>query len=110
MTHYVCMVQEGQTAAASVEPLTRGLERVAEEMFGDDPAELEIRWVTIPAGYGFTAGKPSTSSLVVRSVPPGLDQDRRVAFMKSVCDLWQDVTGCSLNEIVVTAYDGPLPI
>ena len=75
-----------------------------------DPADLEIRWVTIPAGYGFTAGQPSTTSLVIRSVPPGWPQEQRVAFMKSVCDLWQEVTGCTLNEIVVSAYDGPLPV
>ena len=104
------MIQEGQTAAASVAPLTRGLERISRDAFGEDPGDLEIRWVTVPAGYGFTAGRPSTTSLVIRSVPPGWPSENRVAFMKNVCELWQEVTGCSLDEIVVTAYDGPLPI
>ena len=52
----------------------------------------------------------STTSIVVRSVPVGLELDRREAFMHEVCDLWQNVTGCSVHEIVVTAWDGPLPL
>ena len=53
---------------------------------------------------------PSTSSLVIRSVPPGLPLAEREAFMRRVCALFEDVTGCSTDEVVVTAFDGPLPL
>ena len=64
----------------------------------------------VDEGFGFTAGMPSTTTLVVRSVPEGFPDDQRTQLMTRVCDLWQDVTGCTTNEIVVTVIDGPLPI
>ena len=30
--------------------------------------------------------------------------------MREVCALWEREAGCSTDEIVVTAWDGPLPI
>ena len=92
------------------EELAKGLERIGREVFGDREPGPEIRWVTVRDGYGFTAGDPSSSSVVVRSVPVGFPDDEREAFLKRVCDLWTEVTGCSDDEIVVTAFDGPLPL
>ena len=54
--------------------------------------------------------EPSTASIVVRSVPEGFDNDRREAYLRTVVDFWAETTGCSINEIVATAYDGPLSI
>lgn len=110
MPHYACMVQEGQAAARARDRLAEGLTRLAAETFGDTPDDVEIRWITIKKGFGFTAGKPSTSSLIARSVPPGFDDARRAAFMADVSGLWQDVTGCAADEVVVTTLDGPLPL
>jgi hypothetical protein len=104
------MVQAGQSAERCRDRLAEGLRELARDAFGDAPEQVEIQWISIPEGFGFTAGEPSTSSLVVRSVPVGYPEPRREAFMASVCRLWQDVTGCSADEIVVTALDGPLPL
>ena len=110
MPHYACMVQEGHAAERERHRLSEGLKQLAQKTFGDTPAQVEIRWITIRKGFGFTAGKPSTSSLIVRSVPTDFDDERRAAFMTKVCDLWQDVTGCAADEVVVTTLDGPLPL
>lgn len=110
MADYVCMIQEGQTPESRKDALADGLRSIGVEHFGDVPEKIEIRWVPLAKGYAFTAGKPSTSSIVIRSVPVGFSNDKREAFLRAVCDLWGDVTGCSIDEIVVTAWDGPLPI
>jgi hypothetical protein len=110
MRLYVCMIQQGQTADRKRSELAEGLRRIGQESFGDDPSETEISWNVVKKGFAWTAGEPSTSSIVVRSVPVGLPLERREAFMREVCDLWQNVTGCSIQEIVVTAWDGPLPL
>jgi hypothetical protein len=110
MRLYVCMIQQGQTADRKRSELADGLRRIGQESFGDDPSETEISWNVVKKGFAWTAGEPSTSSIVVRSVPVGLPLERREAFMREVCDLWQNVTGCSIQEIVVTAWDGPLPL
>ena len=110
MPDYVCMIQEGQGAERRQDELAAGLRRIGAEVFGDPEAGAEIAWIPIREGYGFTAGRPSTSSLVIRSVPVGFPDAEREAFLTRVCDLWTEVTGCTRDEIVATAYDGPLPL
>jgi hypothetical protein len=107
---YACIIQEGQSADQRREALATGLRRIGQEAFGDDPSATEINWIAIKKGFAWTAGEPSTASIIVRSVPVGLPLAEREAFMRKVCDLWAEVTGCSIKEIVVTAWDGPLPL
>jgi hypothetical protein len=110
VAQYACIIQEGQAPDQNVEALEAGLRRIAQEFFGETPEEVEIQWNRLGKGWAWTAGNPSTSSLVVRSVPVGYDDSAREEFLRSVCDLWVEITGCSINEIVATAFDGPLPL
>ncbi len=110
MDQYACIIQEGQTADQRIDALETGLRRLAGEFFGDEPADVGIRWTRQAPGWAWTAGLPSTSSIVVRSVPVGYDDTERERFLRAVCDLWVETTGCSIDEIVATAYDGPLPL
>lgn len=110
MSSYVCLIQEGQAAEREQNALAAGLRQIGQEAFGDDPSASEIFWTLVKRGFGWTAGEPSTSSVVIRSVPVGLPLDQRESFMRRVCALWEEVTGCSTNEIVVSAWDGPLPL
>jgi len=108
MADYACIVQAGQISDATRAELVLGLERIAAEML--DAPSSSIGWVFIARGFGFSAGEPSTTSLVVRSVPIGFPDDRRQRLLTRISDFWQQATGCTANEVVVTALDGPLPI
>jgi hypothetical protein len=110
VTRYACIIQEGQAPHRKQEALAEGLRRIGRESFGDVPDATDISWIVMKPGFAWTAGEPSTSSLVIRSVPVGLPTDQREAFMHKVCDLWQTLAGCSIQEIIVTAWDGPLPL
>ena len=110
MPDYACIIQEGQAPSRKQAELAEGLQRIGRELLGDSGAGAEISWITVPEGFGFSAGVPSTSTLVVRSVPVGFPDDEREAFLTKVCDLWTGVVGCTKDEIVVTAFDGPLPL
>jgi hypothetical protein len=104
------MIQEGQVADREREALAAGLRQIGAECFGDDPDATEVEWRPVRPGFAFTAGEPSTSSLVIRSVPAGLAFEARQVFLRRVCDLFERVTGCHTDEVVVTAWDGPLPL
>ena len=110
MADYACIVQAGQIAEAEREELAAGLERIARELLGASSSSSDINWIFIEQGFGFSAGEPSKASLVVRSVPVGFPDDCREALLTKISDLWQKVTGCTANDVVVTAMDGPLPI
>ena len=97
-----CMVQEGQAPDAAADALRVRLDAFSRRAFG---APMEIRWLRITPGNGFTAGAPSTSSIVSIEANAALDQTQREALMKDVCDLWMDETDCSLDEIVAVLTD-----
>ena len=110
MSQYACIIQEGQAADREIAALEAGLRQLGREFFEDDPTEVEIRWTRQAPGWAWTAGEPSQSSIVVRSVPVGYDDAKRESFLRAVCDLWVGTTGCSIDEIVATAFDGPLSL
>ena len=102
MTLCGCMVQEGNIAESQVQLLENGLGEISRQFFR---TAAEVTWTTVAAGNGWTAGVPSSTSLVVMYVPQGLDQKRRTTVLKAICDLWTDTTGCSISEIVATDRD-----
>ena len=110
MHQYSCIIQEGQVADQKTDALEAGLRQLGQEFFGDEPADVQINWVRQAQGWAWTAGEPSTASIVVRSVPVGFDNDKREAYLHAVCNLWVETTGCSINEVVATAFDGPLSL
>lgn len=110
MPDYVCMIQNGQPPHQKQPELERGLRRIAQDFFGDYPDAVTFRWTVIDDGFAFTAGAPSKSSIVIRSVPVGFSDNERESYLRSVCDLWVEVAGCTKAEIVATAWDGPLPL
>lgn len=102
MMNCTCLVQAGQNPdrkQGALEPL---LDQFCERAFGE---VATVRWVAIAEGSGFTAGEPSTSSVVAMTAPEPLDQARRVSLLEDFCALWMDETGCSLDEIVVAIGD-----
>jgi hypothetical protein len=110
MADYVCVIQAGQAADRSRDTLADGLRRIGRDAFGDDPEAIDISWRPVERGFAWTAGEPSIASLIIRSVPVGFPDDRRERFLSAVTELWTSATGCASNDVVVTAWDGPLPV
>lgn len=101
----VCMIQDGQIPAETRAALEAGLADVAREVLGEYAAEFQVMWMPIAVGSGYTAGKPSATSLAGLSVPDGTAPVTREALLSGVCAKWAQIAGCSVNEIVATAFD-----
>lgn len=97
MTVCNCVVQEGQISPETETRLRTSLDGFARAIFGS-PAQFT--WTVVPKGSGFTAGEPSTSSVVAMRADAPLDQSRRVALLRELCQLWMRETGCSIDEVV----------
>lgn len=102
MTPCTCLVQDGQISAQTQAALRSKLDVFTQSAFGH-PAQFN--WIAVPEGSGFTAAKPSTSSLVSVQAGEALAQDRRTRLLNDLCDLWMAETGCSMNEIVGVISD-----
>jgi hypothetical protein len=63
-------------------------------------SSLAIDWTVVPTGFGFTAGEPSTASIVALSADKAVDQDRRETLLSELCELWMAETRCSMDEVV----------
>ena len=103
-----CLVQQNQIPANRRDELAVRLTDIAGEIFGAEPSNVNVGWVDIEEGSGFTGGQPSTTSLVMAVVPDGTPEDKRESFLSAICDAWIEVTGCSINEVVASAADESL--
>ena len=105
MIEFRCTVQEGCVPDELRPSLASELARVSADALGAAPGDVTVEFVEIPHGYGFRAGELSRLSSVRGTVPPGLDQDARIAFMRQIHEAWVAVTGCPDEELNVSARD-----
>lgn len=102
MIDCTCIVQADQISAETQAALRNSLDEFTTRNF-DAPAA--INWVEIDKGSGFTATKPSTSSIVSLAGPSPLEQSTRISLLEELCAVWSRETGCTLNEIVGVIND-----
>ena len=100
-----CTMQEGQIPEETRELLADGLRRVSEEVLGESADDVPVSFRDIPTGFGFRGGDPSTTSLVNGSIVGGVPQDVREDLMRRICDMWMEISGCTVDELVVSARD-----
>ncbi len=105
MINFNCVLQEGVIPHELRSTLAAELVRISVSVFGEAPDDVEVAFSEIPHGYAFRGGKVSTTSSVRGTINPGCEQSVRVEFMQQICDMWMRVTGCSTDELVVSARD-----
>jgi hypothetical protein len=99
------MLHEGVIDAGLRPSLEEGIRRIYADVVGVPAADLEVEYVVVPAGNWFTAGYPSRNSIVLTTVPAGFGSESRTRLMSEIYDHWRATTGCTPNEIVLTAVD-----
>ena len=102
MTQCLCLVQEGQISSEVALKLKQRLSSLSERAFG---VPAEFQWQEVAKGNGFTASKPSTSSIVSMTAPYTVPQAERVEYLSQICAIWMKETNCSLDEIVAAVND-----
>jgi phenylpyruvate tautomerase PptA (4-oxalocrotonate tautomerase family) len=85
--------------------LTQEMRRIYAAMFAAAANQIVVEITEIPKGRFFTAAKPSRTSLVGVAGPAGTSRPDRTRLMSEITAMWCEVTGCTPNEIVVSASD-----
>ena len=100
-----CTMQEGQIGEELRAELVVALQQITQDVLGESPADVPVTFSDIPTGFGFRGGEPSTTSLVRGSIVGGVTQEVREDFMRRICDRWMAISGCTVDELVVSARD-----
>lgn len=101
--HFTCVIQADSAAAAATDTLEAGLVALhAEHADGDDAT---VTWREVPAGWMFTEGEQSTSSIIACVVGRTTNLAERERYMRAVCTLWTETAGCTDHEVVVSLTD-----
>lgn len=103
MGHFSCVIQQGSAAEAATGELTVRLEALHAAHYGDEP--VTVAWRAVPVGYMFTEGAQSTSSIIACVLNHETTRGEREEFMRGVCDIWNEVTGCTDHEVVVAVTE-----
>ncbi len=103
MSRFSCVIQEHGAAHERTELLEQ---RLAEHHGAAYPGETtDVRWMVVAPGYMFTEGRPSTSSVISCRIDHETTLPVREAYMRAICDIWTEVTGCTDHEVVVSLTD-----
>ena len=105
MIYFECTVQEGCVTDELRPRLRSAIEKVCNEILGEDQGPVNVSWVVVPKGFGFRGGQPSTTSLVRGRIPDGCARETRSRILESIGDSWCGITGASPNELMVSARD-----
>ena len=100
-----CTMQEGQIGEETRATLAVALQEITQEVLGESPEDVPVSFSDIPRGFGFRGGEPSTTSLVRGSIVGGVTQEVREDLMRRICDRWMELSGCTVDELVVSARD-----
>lgn len=103
MGHFSCVIQDDSAASAATGELERRLSGLHAQHYPDDV--VSFSWRSVPAGYMFTEGEQSTSSIIACVMNWQTELAERETYMRSVCDIWTDVTGCTDHEVVVAVTE-----
>ncbi|MEM8621212.1 MAG: hypothetical protein AAGF73_15945 [Actinomycetota bacterium] len=99
MSTFSCLIQADGIAAASRSELEGRLQTLHATHYPSE--QIDVSWRLVPDGYMFTEGRQSTSSVISCRLQYSPTLAERERYMRGVCDLWTDVTGCTDHEIVV---------
>ena len=102
MINCLCVIQEGQSADQKRHELASALDAFGRAQLADS---VQVSWLPVARGSGFTAGKPSTASVVSLSANEPLAQERREQLLRALVTLWTEQTGCSVDEVVAVLAD-----
>lgn len=100
-----CTMQEGQIGEETRAELAAGLQQITQDVLGESPADVPVAFSDIPTGFAFRGGEPSTTSLVRGSIVGGVTQEVREDLMRRICDMWMEISACTVDELVVSARD-----
>ena len=102
------ILHEGVVAEALRPQLAQGIRQIYSDIFGTPAEKVAVDITQIPRGRFFTAAKPSRSSLIGGSVPAGTSKADRTRLMSEITAMWCEVTGCTPNDVVISASDAAL--
>ena len=105
MISFNCRVQEGVIPDDLRPTLSSELARISADVLGGSADDVAVNYEVIPHGFGFRGGEVSTTSSVRGLLAEPLDQETRVELLHQLCDMWCEVTGCSVHEVIVSARD-----
>jgi phenylpyruvate tautomerase PptA (4-oxalocrotonate tautomerase family) len=103
------ILHEGVVPEAVRPALAGGIRRAYAALFGVPAEAVAVEFTELARGRFFTAGRPSSTSIVAGTVPSGTAAARRERLLSEITALWCRTTGCTPHEVVVSAGDAPPP-
>lgn len=102
MINCTCIVQAGQSPDRLKVEAQEVLNLFAFKSFGE---KAQIAWIPVAEGNGFTAGNPSTCSVVSMTSNEVINPVRRELLLRDLVAAWTEATGVSVDEVVAVITD-----
>jgi hypothetical protein len=104
MATIVCTFHAGTIPPDHVRLLEAALTRAYRDQLGADRS-VRVLWCELPAGQGFTAGRPSDVTYLMVEVDDGLDAARRESAMVAIASALAAGAEVPVERLMVTLAD-----
>jgi hypothetical protein len=104
MATVVCTFRAGTIPRDRVRSVETALIRAYRDQLGSDRS-VRVLWCELPAGQGFTAGKPSDLLYLMVEVDDGLDAARREAALHALAGALAAGASVPIEQLMVTVAD-----
>lgn len=103
-TQAICSIMDGSLGYRKIKQLEKMVESTYQYHFGSSH-KITLFWISVPYEQAYLAGELSTASTLQVPVENGVSNERRHRFMSEICSKWQQISGCSKNEIIFVCPD-----
>ena len=107
MPIYQCVTQPELLTADKRAEVAREITRIHCEITGAPAAFVNVLFLDAPDGRLFTAGRPSSHSVIGGDIRHGRDVETRQVLLRALSTMWTAITGQPEAELIVGLREIP---
>lgn len=107
MPIYHCLVQQDSLSAEQKQQVSREITRIHGEVTGAPAIFVDVIFDEVPRGDWFTAGEPSSRSIIQAAIRAGRTDDVKARLMSEISRSWNRVTGQREQDLEIAVTDFP---
>ena len=105
MPIYHCLIQQDSLSAEQKQQVSREITRIHGEVTGAPAVFVDVIFDEVPRGHWFTAGEPSSRSIIQAAIRAGRSDGKKARLMAEISRSWKQVTGQREEDLEITITD-----
>ena len=107
MPIYQCLIQQNSLSAEQKQQMSAEITRIHRDVTGAPAIFVDVIFDEVPRGDWFTAGEPSSRSIIQAAIRAGRTDEQKASLMSQISRSWNRVTGQREEDLEIAVMDFP---